>query len=500
MTLLSSLIEGSSLKLVGKADIDVTGITYHSKKVVAGNIFVCLQGHYTEGSKFISEAIANGAVAVVTDKELSNIEGIAQVLTTNPLEVLSFLSAKYYDFPSNKLNVLGVTGTNGKTTITYLLESIFETAGMPTAVIGTINYRFGKEILQPDTTTPLSSDLQFLLDKVVKKQIKTVLMEVSSHALSLNRVDNVEFDAAIFTNLTRDHMDFHKTFEEYFAAKLKLFKSLEQKAEKDRIKFAIINNDDSWGEKIPELIKSKTITYGLSQKSDVYPSEIKYDSSGTSFTLNYGDLNIRIKSDLVGRHNIYNILATCACALNFGLTPESVQKGIENLKAVPGRLEKVECGQPFTVVVDYAHTDDALKNVLKTLKEIASGRIITLFGCGGDRDRSKRPIMGETAVTLSDYTIVTSDNPRSENPEKIVFDIEVGIRRTGNEKYEIILDRKEAIKRALQIAKKNDIVLLAGKGHENYQIIGTQKIHFSDKETVEDELSEKKIKKWKKSQ
>ncbi|MBU0952528.1 MAG: UDP-N-acetylmuramoyl-L-alanyl-D-glutamate--2,6-diaminopimelate ligase [Elusimicrobia bacterium] len=497
MTLLSSLIEGSAYKLTGRADIDITGITYHSKKVCSGYIFVCLQGQHTDGARFVSEAVTNGAAAIVTDRELDDIKDTVQIVVPNALKALSFLSAKYYDFPSKKLNVIGVTGTNGKTTITYLLESIFETAGMPASVIGTINYRFGKEIISPDTTTPLSSDLQFLLDKAVKKQIKTVLMEVSSHALSLNRVDFVEFDAAIFTNLTRDHLDFHKTFEEYFAAKLKLFKLLEKEGEKDRIKFAIINNDDTWGEKIPGLIKCKAITCGLSQKSDVYPAEIRYEASGTSFDLHSGDLKLRIKSELIGKHNIYNILAACACALNFGIMPESIVKGIENLKSVPGRLEKVDCGQPFTIVVDYAHTDDALKNVLTTLKEIVTGKIITLFGCGGDRDRSKRPIMGETAVTLSDYAIVTSDNPRSENPEKIVFDIEVGIRRAGKENYEIQLDRKEAIKRALQIAKKNDIVLLAGKGHENYQIIGQQKIHFSDREVVENELLNG-LKKWKK--
>ncbi|OGS28138.1 MAG: UDP-N-acetylmuramoyl-L-alanyl-D-glutamate--2,6-diaminopimelate ligase [Elusimicrobia bacterium RIFOXYB2_FULL_48_7] len=491
MILLNSLIENTPYRVIGQTETDITGITYNSQKVKPGNIFVCLRGQHTDGVKFVDDAMAKGASVIVTEKELEKPAEVSQVIVPNALEALALLSARFYDLPSRKLNVIGVTGTNGKTTITYLLESIFKSAGAPAAVFGTINYRFGEDVISPDTTTPLSSDLQYLLDKAVKKQYKNVLMEVSSHALMLNRVDFVEFDAAIFTNLTRDHMDFHKSFEEYFNAKLRLFKALEQKGEKEREKFAIINNDDEWGKKIPSLARCRVITYGLDGKPDVYPSGLKYDAGGISFDLNFRDESIKIRSCLIGKHNVYNILAAGALALNFGLSGESVKAGIENLRVVPGRLEKAGNGGLFTVVVDYAHTDDALKNVLLTLKELAVGRIITVFGCGGDRDRSKRPLMGEVAVNLSDYAIVTSDNPRTENPGKIVFDIEVGIKRAAKENYEIILDRKQAIKRALEIAKKNDIVLLAGKGHENYQIIGTEKIHFSDKEIVEEELRKK---------
>ncbi|MFN3966624.1 MAG: UDP-N-acetylmuramoyl-L-alanyl-D-glutamate--2,6-diaminopimelate ligase, partial [Endomicrobiia bacterium] len=471
MPLLSSLIENETWQIIGNRNINVTGISYDSRKVELGNAFFCLHGQHTDGEKFVSSAIENGASVIFSDKKLEIPKEVTLVVVPDITLALAYVSSKFYDFPSEKLNVVGITGTNGKTTITYLLESIFNKAGFPCAVIGTINYRFGDEIFPAETTTPQAPDLQKLLSMAVEKKIKSVFMEVSSHSLALNRVAYTKFHTGIFTNLTRDHLDFHKTFEEYFYSKSKLFELVE--------KFAIINIDDEWGTKLLNIPKCSVITYGIKNKnSDYTVVDLKQNLHSSFFIYNSktGE-KLKINTSLIGEHNIYNILAASICAFNLNIEPDYIKTGIENVKTIPGRLEKVDCGQKFTVLVDYAHTDDALKNVLTTLRKLPHKRIITVFGCGGDRDRSKRPLMGEVAVNLSDYVIVTSDNPRSEDPEKIVLDIEVGIRRTGKNNYEIIIDREEAIKKALSFAQQSDIVLLAGKGHENYQIIKDKKIH-----------------------
>jgi UDP-N-acetylmuramoyl-L-alanyl-D-glutamate--2,6-diaminopimelate ligase len=406
----------------------------------------------------------------------------AVVFVKDPLAALAGFSANFYGHPDKSLHMIGVTGTNGKTTITYLLESIFETHNLATGVMGTINYRFGKKAYPAPNTTPQSSDIYQFFAEMLKGHGRVAVMEVSSHALALGRVAGIEFDTAIFTNLTRDHLDFHKTMEEYFEAKAKLFLGLVH-GEKSFPKFAIINIDDPWGAKLAAMSQPGTVvTYGLSEKAAIRAVNIRNTSRSTEFILSTPAGHQKVHLSQIGLHNVYNALAAAGAALASGISLEGVVSGLENAPCVPGRLEKIEAGQNFAVVVDYAHTDDALKNVLTALKELKPQRLITVFGCGGDRDRSKRPIMGEIASNLSDFVFVTSDNPRSEDMERIALDIEVGIRRQHRNNYQVILDREQAIAAALSMAQKGDIVLIAGKGHETYQIIGDQRLHFNDGE------------------
>jgi UDP-N-acetylmuramyl-tripeptide synthetase len=493
--LLEELIENTGYVVTNTGlGIDITGITYDSRQVKSGYIFVCLHGQHTDGKLFINDAVNRGAKCIIYDMPIPVPAGTAFILTSNLNDTLAELSNKLYDYPSTKLNLIGITGTNGKTTTSYLLEEIYTKNMNNTAVIGTINYRINKEVVSVSkNTTPFSSDLQFLFDKSLASKVDTVIMEVSSHGLALNRLSGCEFDVAVFTNLTHDHLAFHKTTEDYFTAKQKLFKMLAMPGIKQRTKIAVINNDDPYGRQIAGMLTNTGIvvaTYGITEKGAKYKAvEIKPNTVKTRFTIKNNGTTTEISTNLIGKYNIYNILAAFTCAVSQGINPETVKQAVESVSYIPGRLEKVEAGQSFTVLVDYAHTDDALSNVLAALNEIKtitnnSRRIITVFGCGGDRDRSKRPVMGEIAVTASDYVIVTSDNPRSEDPNKIILDIEVGIRRICKDNYEIVTDRDQAIKKAVGMANKNDIILIAGKGHEDYQIIGDKKTHFSDVETA----------------
>jgi UDP-N-acetylmuramoyl-L-alanyl-D-glutamate--2,6-diaminopimelate ligase len=348
--------------------------------------------------------------------------------------------------------------------------------------MGTVNYRFKNNVYPAPNTTPQASDIYKFFSEVAEGHGKVIAMEVSSHALALGRVSGIEFDSAIFTNLTRDHLDFHKDMEDYFAAKLKLFTGLSSK-EKSNPKFAIINTDDAWGARIAAMdLPATVISYGLNEKAAVRAQNIKSTSKSTEFVLVTPAGHRKVHFSQIGLYNVYNALAAAGAALGAGISLEGIVKGLENAEHVPGRLERVDAGQNFTVVVDYAHTDDALKNVVQALKELKPARLITVFGCGGDRDRSKRPIMGDIATALSDFVFVTSDNPRSEDPERIALDIEVGIRRQHRNNYQVIIDREQAIAAALNMAQKGDIVLIAGKGHEDYQIIGDQRTKFNDRE------------------
>jgi UDP-N-acetylmuramoyl-L-alanyl-D-glutamate--2,6-diaminopimelate ligase len=482
MRTLNEITGGLEYELYGDPEAKVSGIKYDSREVLKGDMFVCFEGTRTDGKLFVSDAIARGAGVVVAGEKIDCPPGVTLLVIKDRQKALPVLSANFYDNPSRKLTLIGITGTNGKTTTTYLIESIFRRAKIPVAVLGTVNYRVGDRIFSPKTTTPQASDLQYMLDLAVKSGIKAVVMEVSSHALALGRVDRCEFDVGIFTNLTRDHLDFHKTMDGYFNEKMKLFKMLSGESAKKGGKFAVINRDDSYGSAISGEAGVPVITYGLNRKLDVSANNVKMNHSSMGIRIYTKEGNIDISTQLVGKYNIYNILAACACAITQGIGPEDIKAGIESVKSVPGRLERVDCGQPFTVLVDYAHTDDALYNVLSTIRELKPKRVLTVFGCGGDRDRSKRPLMGEVAVNLSDYAIITNDNPRSEDPQKIVLDIEVGIRKKGKENYKVVLDREKAISEIINMADKNDIVLLAGKGHENYQIIGSSRIPFSDRE------------------
>lgn len=463
----------------GSEDTEISDIQYDSRAVGKGSIFVAIKGEKTDGNLFIPSAIANGAAVVVSD-EVRVLEKITTVKVPNAREAMARLSAAFYGEPVGKLKLIGVTGTNGKTTTSFLVESILREAGLNPGVVGTINYRYGGKVLPAPNTTPESLDLQRLLRDMVNNSVKAVVMEVSSHALAQDRVAGCAFDAAIFTNLTQDHLDYHATMENYFAAKMRLFTDLIGEG-----RAAVINMDDAVGEALSRKTAGRVIGYGLKGKAgvSVYPRDISLGVQGIIGTLETSSGDIRIKSPLIGEFNLYNILAAVGAAVGLGISTDAIEKGIEALSNVPGRLEPVHAGQKFTILVDYAHTPDALERVLSAIRELSDKRIITVFGCGGNRDRGKRPVMGRIAVEYSDQVIITSDNPRTEDPMKIIEDIKAGIgRATGRSTLQVIPDRREAIKAAIDNAGDDDVVLLAGKGHEDYQITGNEKMHFDDRE------------------
>ncbi|MDR2616376.1 MAG: UDP-N-acetylmuramoyl-L-alanyl-D-glutamate--2,6-diaminopimelate ligase [Endomicrobium sp.] len=481
---LKELLPAFDMIVVGEDDFDVLGVSYDSRKVESGFAFFALPGHKTSGSKYIHEAINNGAIVIVTTEKQKDCP-ITQVVVVDILKFMAVFCAKFYNYPDKHLNVIGITGTNGKTTVSYMIESIFKQSNVDCAVMGTVNYRYKGNIVEAPNTTPQSLDIYKFMRDVVNNGIKNIVMEVSSHALSLGRVYGIEFDIAIFTNLTQDHLDFHKDMKGYFKAKSMLFESL-CKSNKIAEKYAVINSDDKYGKKLASLVTNAHVKFYSTEKatnSDFKALNILVENNGTSFDLIYNELKGKVSIKHIGLHNVYNALASFGAAVCSGISFEAAINGINNAAQVPGRLERVDAeGLEFKVVVDYAHTDDALKNVLSAIKKVKPKRIITVFGCGGDRDRTKRPVMGKTAVEMSDFVFVTSDNPRTENPNNILLDIEVGIKRSYKNNYKVIVHRQEAIKEAVFMAAKGDVVLIAGKGHETYQVIGTQKIHFSDVE------------------
>ncbi len=489
---LTEVLHGAETLFVsGNTDLEITDLSEDSRTAKAGTLFFARQGAKVSGLKFVKEALGKGAAAVVSDEKMEGL-GVPFVQVASVSKAESAMSEIFFDRPSRKLKVVGVTGTNGKTTFTYLLESIALHAGKRAGVIGTINYRIpqkGSEAIDErpaPNTTPNIIELERLLHAMSGKHCDWALMEVSSHALVQGRVEPIHFAGAVFTNLTQDHLDFHKTMEDYFAAKARLFKIVSPEG------FCVVNVDDPYGNKMAALSNAPVTTYGLVAPADCSAKDIRLEAGGSRFTLWIRKENAPVKLRISGKHNIYNCLAAAAAAHHLGIALKDIITGLENLAAVPGRLEAVHCGQDFTVLVDYAHTEDALKNVLESLKPLAKGRILTLFGCGGDRDRSKRPLMGAAAARLSDFVVITSDNPRSEEPDKITLDIEVGIHRAELKNYEVIIDREEAIRRILQMAKKDDIVLLAGKGHENYQIFKDKTVNFDDREIARNILTKKR--------
>ncbi|MGE4357455.1 MAG: UDP-N-acetylmuramoyl-L-alanyl-D-glutamate--2,6-diaminopimelate ligase [Candidatus Omnitrophota bacterium] len=473
-------------------ELEISGITDHSKQCKPGFIFVAVEGNYQDGSAFIKEAIERGAKVIIYNYSVSLNEVIRKnrdvifLSVKNTKDILAKLSANFYRHPSAKMKVIGVTGTNGKTTTTYLIESILKSMGFKTGVIGTISYRFGQRVIPALNTTPGAIQLQELLSHMEREDIDYVVMEVSSHALHQGRVDGIDFKAGIFTNITTDHLDYHRTFENYFNAKAKLFERLNQSA------WAIINVDDARGKDMLMRTSAKTITYGINNSADVEAYGISLKIEGSHFWVNtpYGE--IEIVTSLLGMHNVYNILAGVSFGITENFALDKIKEGIEKVSYVNGRLEPIYVGQPFRVFVDYAHTDDALRNVLCSLRSLTPGRIIIVFGCGGDRCREKRPLMGKVASELADYVILTTDNPRSEEPEMIIRDIEKGF-IPGFRKYQVILDRYAAIKEAIFMAEENDVVLIAGKGHEPYQIFKNITVPFDDrvvaKELILDNIS-----------
>ena len=471
----------------GVADRRVAGIAYDSRDVVPGSIFVALKGVKADGARFAADAAKRGAVAIVSEGAVpADVPaGPLWITVRNARAALAELAAVFFGRPSEQLTLIGVTGTNGKTTTTYLLAAIFDAAGVSCGRIGTVTTRIGDEEREAARTTPESPDVQRLLREMLDRGLGACAMEVSSHALALHRVDELRFAAGVFSNLTRDHLDFHGDMEHYFAAKRRLFEMLPDGAP------AIINLDDPRGAELAALV-SRPVTYAIDKPANVTPGQLAYSLDGLDFEIQTPRGRLHVKSPLVGRPNAYNILASVATAVALDVPFDAIERGLASLKAVPGRFEMASTvTDDVRVVVDYAHTDDALKNLLETARPLAQGRVITVFGCGGDRDATKRPLMGAVAARLSDLVIVTSDNPRSENPERIISEIRRGMTREQGAVVEIV-DRRQAIERAVREAKPGDLVLIAGKGHEKYQIIGDRTIPFDDVEVAAEALARRR--------
>jgi UDP-N-acetylmuramoyl-L-alanyl-D-glutamate--2,6-diaminopimelate ligase len=483
---LSRILENSGIKHAG-ADPDITALVNDSRQAGPGALFFALPGAKTDGANFIRQALEKGAAAVIAGADLpaelrAGFPATAFYKAADLQLALSRAAANFYGRPSSRLKVFGITGTKGKTTTAYLLENILRMAGSRPGVIGTIDYRVDGRVLAPAAnTTPLAHTLQEMLSRMVAADALTAVLEVSSHALALGRVEDVDFDCAVFTNLQRDHLDFHKDRESYFLAKARLFDLLERSPK--QTKCAVINADDERASWLVKKLKGKvkTITFGIENSADLRAGAVEILEDMTRFTLKAGEETLPVKLHLLGRHNIYNALAAIAAAVAGGLKLRAAVDGVQALANVPGRLERVELGQDFRVFVDYAHTDAALESVLSNLGLMPHNRIITVFGCGGDRDRTKRAPMGVVSCSLSDLAIVTSDNPRGEDPLAIIDDIEKGIADKFSN-YEVLPDRKMAIEKAVAQAQKGDIILIAGKGHETYQILKDRTIHFSDVE------------------
>lgn len=469
-------------------DLEIAEIAYDSRRVKPGTLFVAIRGEKTDGNKFVADAAARGAVAVISEEARANTlpASLPWIQVPSARKALAIAGANFHARPAEVLKLVGVTGTNGKTTTTYLVDSILRAAGCEVGLLGTIGYRLVREFLPAPNTTPESLDLQKYLAEIVRAGGTHAVLEASSHALALDRLWGCPFAVAIFTNLTRDHLDYHKTLDEYFAAKRRLFEGTGGPAPAA----GVINHDDEYGRRLVGFA-SRTITYGLEPGADVTARKPEISLTGIELAAETPTGKIEVRSKLVGRHNVYNILAAISAGVALDLPKEVIAAGIAQLAAVPGRFERIEAGQPFLVIVDYAHTDDALRNLLATAKDLnPAGRIITLFGCGGDRDRTKRPLMGEAAGRSSEIVILTSDNPRSEDPLLIINDAIVGAQRTKAKLF-IEPDREKAIQLALDEARAGDIVLLAGKGHETYQVLRDRTIDFDDRAVARRILSKR---------
>ena len=479
---LHALLEGVQARAsTMPGDPQITQIACDSRKVRPGSLFFALHGAKADGNAFIKDAIARGAVAIASETAAPAgwSPSIAWIEVREARKALAMVSANFFDHPAEALGLVAVTGTNGKTTTTSLIDAIIKASGAKTGLFGTIAYHTPSGDHPAPNTTPESVDLQGFLAEIRGAGGRYAVLEASSHALVMDRLWGCHFAAAVFTNLTREHLDFHKTFDDYFAAKRRLFEGTGAGPPEA----AVLNTDDEYGKRLVGLAKT-TVTYGLESGQDLTTKKFHLAFSGLSFTAQTPQGKVQVSSPLVGRINVYNILAAIGAAQALGLSNEVIEAGIRNLQNVSGRFQRIDLGQPFLVIVDYAHTDDALENLIRTARELNSkGRIITLFGCGGEKDRSKRPVMGEVSGKLSDLTILSSDNPRSEDPLKIISDIIVGLQKTGG-KYLIEPDREKAIGRAIDDAAPGDIVLLAGKGHENYQILADRTLPFDDREVA----------------
>lgn len=478
----------------GPIQTPITSLTNNSKKVQKGSLFIAEKGVANDGHKYLLSAIDNGATSLLVE----NIEAVPAdypglvLQASNTRAVAPLIANRFYQKPSEKLFAVGITGTNGKTSLTYLLEHFFNEASRPTGVIGTIDHHLGERQWPTEMTTPHPIELQQRLSEFIEAGAKTLAIEVSSHAIDQKRIEGIEFDVGIFTNLTRDHLDYHSNMEEYFEVKKSFLTSLLSHSRKSNV-FAIINNDDPWGAKIQPPASVKTWRYGATQGEFTFELE-KMDFQGTHFKLKTPFGTLSLHSPLVGIHNIYNVMAAVAAALAGGLSPAQIEKSLLTFKGIPGRLQLVPNTKNVSVVVDYAHSPDALENVLTSIRKVlgeqkTSGRIICVFGCGGDRDKGKRPLMAKVADEKSNVVIVTSDNPRTEDPLQIINEILVGFQHQDSNRLHVEPDRAKAIAQAIEMAQPDDVILIAGKGHEDYQIIGKEKFYFSDYETARKLLS-----------
>lgn len=459
--------------------VEINSLAYDSRRVKPGTLFFAIQGEKADGHDFVPQALEAGAAAIVSERPSPPELSLRWVQVARLRPALSGAAREFFGRPDSRLLLVGITGTNGKTTTAFLMESILRAAGMQPGLFGTIEYRLGGRTVSAVNTTPESLDLLSYFAELVKAGGQAAVLEASSHALAQERLWGFRFSAAVFTNLTRDHLDFHKDFDNYFAAKRRLFEGLGTPPPE----LAVINADDPWGVKLLDMPNPKRITFGMTSAADVRPTQFTQNHAGLHATLATPAGRVEIESPLAGRANLANILAATATAIGLEVPVGKIQEGIALLAAVPGRFERIDEGQPFVVIVDYAHTDDALRNVLKTARELTWERLIVLFGCGGDRDRTKRPLMGEAAGSLADIVVLTSDNPRREDPILILNDALVGLQKTGTP-YTAEVDREAAIRKSLETAREGDVVVLAGKGHETYQILKDRTVPFDDREVA----------------
>lgn len=476
-TTLETILGAVTAGLAGTGGIPVSGVAYRSQDVRPGDVFFCIPGFSHDGHAFAADAVARGAAAVVASRPVAVDAPV--VIVDDTRVALARAADTFYREPSAALDVFGITGTNGKTTSTYLLDSILRAAGHTTGLIGTVETRIADERQPATRTTPESADLHALFRRMLDSGVGACAIEVSSHAIDLRRVEGTRFAAVAFTNLTQDHLDFHHTLEEYYSVKKRLFSDFATRAR-------VVDIDDPFGMGIAAE-HPDALTVGRTGAAMLRALDERPRADGTTFTLVSPDGTVEVDLPLAGAYNVSNALCAAGCALAHGIGIDAVKAGLERAPQVPGRLERVECGQPFSVVVDYAHTPDSLSKAIAAVAAVTRGRVITVFGCGGDRDPDKRPMMGRAAGEGSDYTIITSDNPRSEDPVGIILQVEDGLIETGGA-YEVVVDRREAISRAISMAGADDAVLIAGKGHEDYQIFADRTIHFDDRQVAREVL------------
>lgn len=468
-------------KVVGERNVEITSLAIDSRRVQPGSLFIALRGTQVDGHQFIAQAMANGASALLVEQPVE--AEIPVIIVPDTRRAMAVLAAHFYQYPTEKLRLIGVTGTNGKTTTTHLIRRLLEDADQETGLIGTIAMEIGNRTYPVINTTPEVIDLQAAFAKMREQNCEYAVIEASSHALDMGRTRGCAFHIAVFTNLTQDHLDYHQSMDAYRQAKGLLFSQLgnHYASQSGQQSFAVLNRDDPASEYFSRITPAQVVTYGLSPEADVRATDVRITAIGTSFTLETFQGSMEIELRLVGKFNVYNALAAAAVALIEGLSLTQIRESLQAVPGVPGRFESVQAGQPFSVIVDYAHTPDSLENTLRTIHEFAQGRIWTIIGCGGDRDRSKRPLMARVAVEQSDYAILTSDNPRTEEPEAILADMQTGLIGLSSSRFTTLVDRREAIQYAVNHMKANDILLIAGKGHETYQEIQGKRYAFDDR-------------------